>query len=213
MSADNETVERRLEDALAELAATTTFQDDAWDRITRRRGRRIWARRLGGGAVVVAAAAAIAFAFVIRTEDHPSRVASTSPTTSRASATTAQYASVVNEHSAALQAWIDNRESCNDVACGMSQYVYEEYVALRTLLVSFNHALAELPSPPDEIATLVERTKRQLDDGVNSIEQGLNCGPTPQSFLAYCYDKWSEAEAEAGYKRLAPVLAAWSPYT
>jgi len=36
MSADNETVERRLEDALAELAATTAFQDDAWDRITRR---------------------------------------------------------------------------------------------------------------------------------------------------------------------------------
>jgi len=36
MTADDETVERRLEDALAELAATTAFQNDALDRITRR---------------------------------------------------------------------------------------------------------------------------------------------------------------------------------
>jgi hypothetical protein len=79
MSTDNESVERRLEDALAELTATTTFQDDAWDRITRRQSRRIWARWLGGGAIAVAAAAAIAFAFVIRIED-PSRVATTAPT-------------------------------------------------------------------------------------------------------------------------------------
>jgi hypothetical protein len=83
MSADNEAVERRLEDALAELAATTAFQDDAWDRITRRRGRRISARWLGGGAIAVAAAAAIAFTFAITIDDDPSRV-STTPTTTTA---------------------------------------------------------------------------------------------------------------------------------
>jgi hypothetical protein len=211
MSADNETVERRLEDALAELAATTTFQDDAWERITRRSGR-VWGRWLAGGAIALAAAAAIAFAFVIMTEDHPSRVATTAPTTSRASATTEQYASVVSEHSAAIQAWIHTRESCSDVECNLPQYVYEEYVALRTLLKSFDHALADLPAPPDEIATLVDRTKRQINEAVNSIEQGLNCGPTPQSFLDHCSDKWSEAEARAGYEGLPPVFAAWSPY-
>ena len=32
MTTDNETVARRLEGALAELAAATAFQDDAWDR-------------------------------------------------------------------------------------------------------------------------------------------------------------------------------------
>jgi hypothetical protein len=214
MSADNETVERRLEDALAELAATTAFQDDAWDRITRRAGRRIWARWLGCGAIVVAAAAAIAFVFAIRIED-PSRVATTAPTTSPASTTTEQYGSVVNEHSAAIQAW---EESCSDsdVECSFPQYAHENYMALRTLLVNFNQALDELPSPPDEIATLVDRTKGLVNDAINGIDQGLPCGQaSPQAFLASsrCYDEWSEAEAEAAYMRLLPVFAAWSPYT
>ena len=82
--------------------------------------------------------------------------------------------------------------------------------------MNFNRALAELPSPPDEIATLVERTKEQVNDTVNGIDQGLPCGPgSPQAFLASptCYNEWSEAEAEAAYQRLSPVFAAWSPYT
>ncbi len=60
MNADNEIVERRLEDALAQLAATTAFQDDAWDRITHRGRRRTRVRWLWGGAILAAAAAAIA---------------------------------------------------------------------------------------------------------------------------------------------------------
>ena len=158
--------------------------------------------------VVVIAAAGIA----IRIED-PSRVATTAPTTSRASTTTEQYGRVVSEHSAAIQAW---EESCTHMECSFPQYAHEHYVALRTVLVNFNRALAELPSPPDEIATLVDRTKGQINDAMNGIDQGLPCGmASPQAFLASpsCYNEWSEAEAEAAYKRLLPVFAAWSPYT
>jgi hypothetical protein len=160
--------------------------------------------------VVVIAAAGIA----IRIEDR-SRVATTAPTltTSRASKTIEQYGSVVREHSVAIQAW---EESCTHMECHFPQYAHEHYVALRTLLVNFNRALAELPSPPDEIATLVDKTTGQVNDAINGIDQGLPCGPaSPQAFLASrrCYDEWSEAEAEAAYQRLRPVFAAWSPYT
>ncbi|MGH8979109.1 MAG: hypothetical protein ACRDV7_13610 [Acidimicrobiia bacterium] len=175
-------------------------------------------QRTHGRRVLVAAAAIVvviaAAGIAIRIEDQ-SRVATTAPTltTSRASATIEQYGSVVSEHSAAIQAW---EESCSDMECLIPQYAHEHYVALRTLLVNFNRALAELPSPPDEIATLVDRTKDQVNDAINGIDQGLPCGAaSPQAFLASpsCYDEWSEAEAEAAYKRLPPVFAAWSPYT
>jgi len=211
MSADNEAVERRLEDALAELAATTAFQDDAWDRITRRRGRHISGRWLGGGAIVVAAAAAIAFTFAITIDDDPSRV-TTTPTTSRASTTTEQYASVIREHSAAIQEWIDSEKSCrNDLDCYVWPRVRERYIALRLDLTYFDQALGWLPSPPNEIATLVDSTKKQLNDAVNTIDLMLSCQLPPPPARVPCSD--AKRAAEAAYKRLPPLFAAWSPYT
>ena len=96
MNADNDTVERRLEDALAQLAATTAFQEDAWDRITQRGGRRTWVRWVWGGAILAAAAAAIAFAFVITADDENAHdVLVDQPEVVAEGATVEEYASVV----------------------------------------------------------------------------------------------------------------------
>jgi hypothetical protein len=189
-----------------ELSASDTSTPS--DRTRRRRVLVVAAAIL-----VAIAAAAIAIANRI---DEPSHVATLAPpTTSRAGTTIDQYGSVVSEHSAAIQAWIDSEEACDHVECSFAQYAHERYVELRTLLANFDQALAELPSPPDEIATLVERTKRQIDDAIHGIDQGLTCREaSPQSFLASsCVDEWSETEAESAYKTLPPVFAAWSPYT
>ena len=153
--------------------------------------------------VVVVAAAGIAS----RIED-PARFATTTPTTSQAGATTEQYGSVVGERSAAILEWIDSEESCDHVECSFNQYLRERYATFRRLLVDFDQALAELPPPPDEIATLVDRTTTRVNDTLNSVDMLLTCAAAS----AYCGGDERSA-AEAAYKELPPVFTAWRSYT
>jgi hypothetical protein len=131
------------------------------------------------------------------------------PTTSPASTTIAQYGRVVREHSAAIRAWIDREESSDHVEDSFPQYVRERYLELRPLLASFHSALAELPPPPDEIAALVDGTKQQVSDALNSVDLLLSCGAA--SPYTRCGDERSEADV--AYKALPSLFAAWRPYT
>jgi hypothetical protein len=169
-------------------------------------------RRSPGRWLVAAAAIVVAAASIAITAEDPSRVATapTTPTASQAGTTTEQYGSVVSEHSAAIQEWIDTEEASDHVEDGFNQYLRERYVPFRRLLVNFDQALAELPSPPDEIATLVDRTKAAVNDSLNSVERLLTCTAAWPS--RYCGGDERSA-AEAAYNRLPPVFAAWSPYT
>jgi hypothetical protein len=170
-------------------------------------------RRRSGPWLVVAAAAAMvvvviaAASIAIRSED-PARVATDAP---RPSATTEQYGSVVREHSAAIQAWIDSEESCDHVECPLAVYVHERYAELGPLLKGFIQALAELPSAPDEIAALVARTKAQVKAAANSVDLMVTCGAPSADSPDTCGDERSEVEA--AYKRLPAMFAEWSPYT
>lgn len=167
----------------------------------RRRGR--WLLVAAAAIVVVLAAAGIAS----RIED-PARVATTPPTTSRADTTTEQYGNVVGEHAAAILEWIEAEESADHVEDAFDQYLRERYVPFRQLLVNFDQALAEVPSPPDEIAALVDRTRTQVKATLNSVDLLLTCTATS----SYCFDDERSA-AEAAYKGLPPVFEEWSPYT
>jgi hypothetical protein len=213
-------LERRLRDALHADAQRARLVNPDRPRTThiaslsdtplrRRPGRRLVA--LAAAAIVVVAVSTTA----LLRNDNPSRVATTVPTTSGASAAIEQYASVVRDYSAAIGGWIDQEESCQDVECRFRQYVHERYVGLRAILANFDVSLSALPSPPDEIAALVEATKRQINRAANGIDQGLPCrSSSPQKFAqSSCYDTWSEATAKAAYKRLPSMLAAWNPYT
>ena len=134
---------------------------------------------------------------------------SEAPTTSPASTTIEQYGRVVSEHSAAIRAWINREESSDHVEDSFPQYVRERYLELRPLLARFQLALAELPSPPDEIATLVDGTKQQVSDALNSVDLLLSCGAA--SPYTPCDDERSEADA--AYKALPSLFEAWRPYT
>jgi hypothetical protein len=130
------------------------------------------------------------------------------PTTGPASTTTEQYGRVVGEHSAAIQAWIDTEESSDHLEDSFPQYVRERYDELRPLLASLQRTLAELPPPPDEIATLVDTTKSQVNAALHSVDRLLSC-PEPSRFQ--CPDEYNDAEA--AYTALPALFAAWRPYT
>jgi hypothetical protein len=153
-------------------------------------------------------AACIAFAGCGGDDDAASTATTT---TARPGATTEQYASVVSEHSAEIQTWIDDEQSCTELACSFAANVYQRYVNLRQSLVGFSAALAELDDPPAEIAPLVERTERQVNDAVISVDGMVSCGRiNPGSFLDSCGEKWTAAEAS--YRTLPALFAAWQPY-
>jgi hypothetical protein len=161
---------------------------------------------------LVAAAAIVVFAvgaaaIAVRIKDH-SRVATTTPTTSRADATIEQYGKVVSESSAAIQAWIVRENSCTHVECSFPQYSRERYVRLRPLLANLQEALAGLPAPPDEIAPLVERTTKHVGHTLNTVDALLDCA------VAYprkiCNNE--RHAAQAAYKGLPAMFAAWRRY-
>jgi hypothetical protein len=129
------------------------------------------------------------------------------PTTSPERVTTEQYGGVVSEHSTAIQAWIDREESSDHVEDSFPQYVRERYDELRPLLAQFQQALTELPSPPPEIATLVDTTERQVSDALHSVDVLLSC---PEPSRIKCPDEYSEAET--AYRALPELFAAWRAY-
>lgn len=130
------------------------------------------------------------------------------PSTGPERTTTEQYGAVVSEHSTAIQAWIDREEASDHIEDSFPQYVRERYDELWLLLSQFQVALDELPSPPDQIATLVVTTEGQVGDALRSVDRLLSC---PEPSRVTCPDEYSEAEA--AYKALTELFAAWGPYT
>lgn len=129
-------------------------------------------------------------------------------TTTAEPVTTEPYGRVIREQSTAIQAWIDREESSDHIEDSFPQYVRERYDELRPLLTDLRLALTELPSPPDEIAVLVDTTERQVIDALTTVDRLLAC---PEPSRSKCSDEYSEAEA--AYRALPELFAAWRPYT
>ncbi|MFK0040779.1 hypothetical protein ACIQTW_13170 [Paenarthrobacter sp. NPDC090517] len=144
-------------------------------------------------------------------ESSPSPTPTPTPT---ATATTAQFASVITERE---QGWRDYEEDIVDCAlASIGKSTIDDIkrtscaYTVMTVTLTARQAVTELrllPDPPDEVATLVERTVKALDV--------LAKNPAP----TVCEVKESEVcdaaitRANGEIRPLIPILDAWKPYT
>lgn len=140
--------------------------------------------------------------------------ASTPTPTVEATATPAQFASIIAEHEGSWQDYADNMVDCalarvlgdgpldeiKVTTCSLSASTVT--LEARTAL----KAIDALPTPDAEMSALVERTVKVLTP-LSQIEASEACA---ESTSEACGDM--EAIVNAAIRPLVPVLDAWSPY-